>query len=165
MSFALTAEPIRPHALKEALASSSAGAYVSFEGWVRDHNEGQGVTALEYEAHELIAAKEGEKILAEAVSRFDLAAVRCLHRVGHLEIGDCAVWVGVSAAHRGAAFDACRYIIDEVKQRVPIWKKEHYRDGHSGWVNCATPAPAAETAHAPGGGAAPERDDPDGFLK
>ena len=70
--------------------------------------------------------------------------------MGKLAIGDCAVWVGVSAAHRGAAFDACRYIIDETKSRVPIWKKEHYGDGQSGWVNCATappPRPFTALAH------------------
>ena len=64
--------------------------------------------------------------------------MHCEHRVGKLAIGDCAVWVGVSAAHRGAAFDACRYVIDETKARVPIWKKEHYASGETGWVNCAT---------------------------
>ncbi len=69
------------------------------------------------------------KIVAEALERFAISAVHCEHRVGKLAIGDCAVWVGVSAAHRGAAFDACRYVIDETKSRVPIWKKEHYRDG------------------------------------
>ena len=73
-----------------------------------------------------------------AVERFSVTAVRCEHRIGKLEIGDCAVWVGVTAEHRGAAFDACRYIIDEAKARVPVWKKEHYADGSSGWVNCAT---------------------------
>ena len=83
-------------------------------------------------------SKKARKILREALERFAIAAARCEHRVGKLAIGDCAVWVGVSAAHRGAAFDACRYIIDETKSRVPIWKKEHYRDGQSGWVNCAT---------------------------
>ena len=94
--------------------------------------------ALEYEAHRSIAESEGEKIIAEARERFAITAAQCEHRVGKLAIGDCAVWVGVTAPHRGAAFDACRYVIDETKARVPIWKKEHYRDGQSGWVNCAT---------------------------
>jgi molybdopterin synthase catalytic subunit len=107
---------------------------------VRNHNEGEAVVALEYEAHEPIANREGEKIISEARQRFAILAAHCRHRAGKLAIGDCAVWVGVSAAHRGAAFDACRYIIDETKRRVPIWKKEHYRDGHSAWVNCATEA-------------------------
>jgi molybdopterin synthase catalytic subunit len=138
MSFQITASPIDPDALKRALASDGAGACVTFEGWVRDHNEGEAVVALEYEAHAAIAEQEGSAIVGEARGRFAIGAVHCVHRIGKLSIGDCAVWVGVSAAHRGAAFDACRYIIDETKRRVPIWKKEHYRDGHSGWVNCAT---------------------------
>lgn len=96
------------------------------------------MTALEYEAHGPVAVSEGEKILAEARERFGLLAASSCHRVGRLEIGDCAVWVGVSAAHRGVAFEGCRYIIDELKQRLPIWKKEHYRDGHSDWINCLT---------------------------
>jgi molybdopterin synthase catalytic subunit len=147
MSFKISAAVIDPDALKRSLAAGAAGACVTFEGWVRDHNDGAAVVALEYEAHTGIAAQEGAKILAEASQRFAIGSARCEHRVGKLAIGDCAVWVGVSAAHRGAAFDACRYIIDEVKQRVPIWKKEHYRDGQSGWINCATlPTPSVESA-------------------
>jgi molybdopterin synthase catalytic subunit len=138
VDFAIRSSAIDPAALKRALGQDTAGACVCFEGWVRDHNEGQSVIALEYEAHESIAAQEGERILLEARERFEILDAKCEHRVGKLAIGDCAVWVGVSAAHRGAAFDACRYIIDETKHRVPIWKKEHYRDGHSGWINCAT---------------------------
>ena len=144
MSFELAQSALDVEHLKGLLPDAHAGACVTFEGWVRDHNEGQPVVLLEYEAHESIARREGERILAEAKARFAIVAAHCRHRVGRLEIGDCAVWVGVSAAHRGAAFDACRYIIDEVKARVPIWKKEHYRSGYSGWVNCATGAPRAE---------------------
>ena len=138
MSFAITSKVIDPAALKRELQGDAAGACVCFEGWVRHHNDGATVTALEYEAHQAIAETEGRKILDEARERFAILTARCEHRVGKLAIGDCAVWVGVTAAHRGAAFDACRYIIDETKQRVPIWKKEHYDDGQSGWVNCAT---------------------------
>jgi len=144
MIFSITDQCLDPEALKAELTRESAGAFVSFEGWVRDHNDGAAVTALEYEAHASLASKEGQQILAEAVERFDVLAVSGLHRTGHLAIGECAVWVGVSAAHRGIAFDACRYIIDELKQRVPIWKKEHYRDGPSSWVNCATESAVTE---------------------
>jgi molybdopterin synthase catalytic subunit len=144
MTFSITDQRIDPDALKTELTQESAGAFVSFEGWVRDHNDGAAVTALEYEAHVLLASKEGQQILAEAVERFDVLAASGVHRTGQLAIGECAVWVGVSAAHRGVAFDACRYIIDELKQRVPIWKKEHYRDGPSGWVNCATESASTE---------------------
>jgi molybdopterin synthase catalytic subunit len=140
MSFKITSDVIDPTARKRELEQSGAGACVTFEGWVRDHNDGEAVRALEYEAHAAIAEKEGERIVAEARARFEIDAAHCEHRVGKLGIGDCAVWVGVSAAHRGAAFDACRYIIDETKARVPIWKKEHYASGATGWVNCATTA-------------------------
>jgi len=121
---------------RRELLDLAAGAYASFEGWVRDHNEGQVVTRLEYEAFQELAMKEGERIIADALRRFPVKHALCIHRVGSLDLGDMAVWVGVSSAHRGEAFDACRFIIDEVKHRVPIWKKEHYRGGDSGWVNC-----------------------------
>jgi molybdopterin synthase catalytic subunit len=137
-SFKIVSAAIDPVARKQELARSTAGACVTFEGWVRDHNDGEAVQALEYEAHQGIAEKEGARIVAEAMARFAVTAVHCEHRVGKLAIGDCAVWVGVSADHRGAAFDACRYVIDETKARVPIWKKEHYASGATGWVNCAT---------------------------
>ena len=136
--FALTTEPIDPEPLKRSLASANAGACACFEGWVRNINEGEAVGALEYETHAEIALAEGAAVLAEARARFAIIDVRCVHRVGKLAIGDCAVWVGVSAGHRGAAFDACRFIIDEIKHRLPIWKKEHYVKGEAAWVNCAT---------------------------
>jgi len=148
-SFRMVDEPIEPDCLKQALVSDRAGASVCFEGWVRDHNEGETVTALEYEAHAAIASTEGDKILGEARARFDLISAFAEHRVGTLQIGDCAVWVGVCSAHRGAAFDACRYIIDEIKHRVPIWKKEHYAGGHSGWINCATAGSQASPTESP----------------
>lgn len=137
-AFRIVSSPIDAVGLKRVLEQSAAGACVTFEGWVRNHNEGEAVQALEYEAHQAIAEKEGARIVAEALERFAITAAYCEHRVGKLEIGECAVWVGVSAPHRGAAFDACRYIIDETKARVPIWKKEHYASGVTGWVNCAT---------------------------
>ncbi len=136
--FRISSTPLHPAALKQTLLASHAGACVTFEGWVRDHNDGRSVCALDYEAFAELAEREGNRILDEARAKFDLAAAHCVHRVGPLQIGDLAVWTGVSAAHRGAAFDACRYIIDEAKARVPIWKKEHYVEGASEWVNCAT---------------------------
>jgi molybdopterin synthase catalytic subunit len=134
--FRFTKTPIDTAAGREALLDGAAGGYVSFEGWVRDHNEGLSVKRLEYEAFEALAVKEGERIVAEALARFPVKHALCLHRVGDLAIGEMAVWVGVSSEHRGEAFDACRHIIDAVKHRVPIWKKEHYVNGDSGWVNC-----------------------------
>ena len=153
-AFTFSSVPLDPERHRAELADPGAGGYASFEGWVRDHNEGRRVERLEYEAFEALAIKEGERIVAEAVARFGVSRAACVHRVGSLDIGDLAVWVGVSSAHRGEAFAACRYIIDEVKHRVPIWKKEHYTDGDSGWVNCERCAAAAhdhdhDHAHAP----------------
>ncbi len=139
--FQLIATPLDPAALQRTLADPRAGACVTFEGWVRNHADGRPVLALDYEAFGELAEREGARIIAEAREKFDLLALACVHRTGALQIGDLAVWVGVVSAHRGAAFDACRYVIDEAKARVPIWKKEHYADGSSEWVNCATRPP------------------------
>jgi molybdopterin synthase catalytic subunit len=133
-SFARTA--LDPARLAQDLAGPGCGALVTFEGRVRNENDGQPVRALEYEGYEALATKEGERILAEAAYRFAVSRVRCVHRLGLLQVGELAVWVGVSAGHRDAAFAACRYVIDEVKSRVPIWKKEIFASGDSGWVNC-----------------------------
>ncbi len=147
MFFRFAKAAIDTQSARREIKDPGAGGYVSFEGWVRDHNEGQEVTRLEYEAFEALAVKEGELILAEAMERHPIKHALCIHRVGALELTDMAVWVGVSAVHRGEAFDACRYIIDEVKHRVPIWKKEHYRNGNSGWVNCEHCAAAPIRSH------------------
>ncbi|MGH8205685.1 MAG: molybdenum cofactor biosynthesis protein MoaE [Steroidobacteraceae bacterium] len=141
---ALSSEPLR-----QLLQDPRCGGCVAFEGWVRDHNEGRRVLRLEYEAFAPLALREGERILAEARERFGVERAYCAHRVGSLAIGELAVWVGVSSAHRGESFEACRYIIDQVKHRVPIWKKEHYESGDSGWVNCerCQEAAAADSEH------------------
>lgn len=132
----VTAEPIDAESLKLTLANAGAGGFCSFEGWVRNLNEGRAVRRLEYEAYAPLVVSEGQRVLDEARQRFPFLQARCVHRTGLLEIGDLAVWVGVASAHRDEAFKACRYIIDELKVRLPIWKKEHYVDGDSGWVNC-----------------------------
>ena len=132
----MTESRIDPEQLRDELLDHAAGAYTSFEGWIRNLNEGQEVLRLEYEAYAPLALSEGQKVVNEAMQKFGILHARCVHRTGLLELGECAVWVGVSSGHRDEAFLACRYIIDEVKVRLPIWKKEHYVDGHSGWVNC-----------------------------
>lgn len=134
-AFDLIETPIDAAGLSAGLAQSQAGGCVTFEGRVRDRNAGRAVRGLAYQAYAPLAQSEGERIMAEATQRFGLLRARCVHRVGELAIGELAVWVGVSAAHRDAAFAACRYVIDEVKQRVPIWKNEHYADGDSGWLH------------------------------
>ena len=134
--FLLSPTPLEKFILKHKLSSPESGAFASFEGLVRNHNDGKKVIALEYEAFEALALKEANKIFKEAKAKFEVIDVLCFHRVGKLSIGEIAVWVGVSAAHRDSAFKACRYIIDEIKTRLPIWKKEYYKNGDSGWVNC-----------------------------
>jgi molybdopterin synthase catalytic subunit len=131
--FALAVMTIDAAALRSALGSDRAGAVVCFEGVVRDHSEGRAVRRLAYQAYAPLAEAEGTRIVAEARTRFEIERIVCVHRVGELSIGDVAVFVGVSAAHRDAAFAACRQVIDEVKRSVPIWKKEHYADGESAW--------------------------------
>lgn len=121
--------------LRAGLLRADAGAYASFEGWVRNHNDGRAATGLRYESYRALAEAEGERILVEALARFSIADAACVHRIGDLAVGDLAVWVGVSAAHRDAAFAACRWIIDEVKSRVPIWKHERYVEGDAQWLH------------------------------
>src|SRR5512135_1095076 len=133
--FRLSEQPVDVAACARGLVDAGAGACVTFEGWVRNQNAGRAVQRLEYQAYAPLARAEGERILVEAKQRFALLDATCVHRVGALAIGELAVWVGVSAAHRDAAFAACRFIIDEVKLRVPIWKNEHYADGESGWLH------------------------------
>jgi molybdopterin synthase catalytic subunit len=135
--FQITASPIDPPSLQAMLRLPEAGGFTAFEGWVRNHHQGRAVLRLEYEAFIPLAEKEGEAILQLACQKFEVLAARCVHRVGILEVGEVAVWVGVAAAHRDAAFAASRFIIDEVKRRVPIWKKEYYADGEAGWVGCS----------------------------
>lgn len=133
--FRLSELPIDAAMLQAGLRDPHAGACASFEGWVRDHNDGQSVDGLRYEAYVALAEREGAAILAEALQRFGIVQAACVHRIGDLAIGDLAVWVGVSAAHRGPAFEACRWVIDEVKVRVPIWKRERYTGGQAGWLH------------------------------
>ena len=132
----ISSERIDGAGLRQSLENAASGACVVFEGWVRDHHEGRKVLQLEYEVYEPLAVKEGQKIMSEAAELFPHIEAQCVHRSGLLEIGECAVWVGVSSAHRDEAFKACRYIIDQAKLRLPIWKKEYYFEGDAEWVNC-----------------------------
>ena len=133
--FSLSDTPFDTASARAQLLDDRVGGFASFEGWVRDHNDGRPVHGLRYEAYAALAEAEGERVLTEALSKFDILDARCVHRVGDLAIGELAVWVGVSAAHRDAAFAACRFVIDEVKSRVPIWKHERYADGDAGWLH------------------------------
>ena len=144
MHFALTEHTINPTALRAPLLSARAGAYNSYEGWVRDHNEGKPVQELHYSAYGELAPSVAQAILDESKAKFHIEDAAIVHRVGALMVGEIAVWVGVTAHHRGDTFLACRYIIDNVKHRLPIWKKEVYRDGTEAWIEnnhcgCADP--------------------------
>jgi molybdopterin synthase catalytic subunit len=133
--FTLTNQAIDSAALKRAMSDSDHGALVEFTGVVRKQNGGRAVIALEYEGAAALAAAEFARIADEARASFAILDARCAHRVGRLAPGETAVWVGVTAAHREAAFAACQFIVNQLKQRVPVWKKEYYADGDSGWVN------------------------------
>lgn len=135
--FELTSAPIDTSALAARLAAPEAGAAVIFEGRVRNHHLGRPVTKLEYEAFDDMARLEGEAIVTETERLYPGAHVLCVHRTGTLQIGEAAVWIGVASAHRQSGFAACRHVIEEIKRRLPVWKKEHHPDGAAEWVNCA----------------------------
>lgn len=141
----ICSEPLDVAALTSDMRHASAGAVVTFEGRVRDHADGREVVSLQYEVYETLALREGGRILQEARELFGVERLALVHRSGLLQVGDCAVWVGVSAAHRRDAFAACQYVIDELKARLPIWKHERYAAGAASWVGPAEPAvePAA----------------------
>jgi molybdopterin synthase catalytic subunit len=132
MSF-LAGSPIDLTALVAQVEAPDRGAVTSFLGLVRDHHGGREVTRLEYTAYAPMAEAECARIAAEAEARWPVR-VALEHRIGALEIGDAAVAIAAGAAHREEAFAACRFVIEEVKRRVPIWKKEFYADGTIDWV-------------------------------
>ena len=136
-NFSITSELIVSAELIIRLEDPDCGAVATFLGIVRQHNKDREVIQLHYQSYKTLAVKEGNKILGEAKEQFNIVNALCVHRVGDLNIGETAVWVGVNASHRDAAFNACRYVIDEIKTRVPIWKKEIYVDGDSGWLEGA----------------------------
>ncbi len=147
--FKFAAEKFEIDPLKKSLEDDRAGAVVCFEGIVRNRNEGKAVVTLEYEAYETLGQTEAENILDEAHTRFGILDALCVHRVGELKVGEMAVFVAVTSAHRHEAYLASRYIIDEIKTRLPIWKKETYEGGSSDWVNCQhlSSASACEASH------------------
>jgi molybdopterin synthase catalytic subunit len=132
---AVVDEPLDLAAHESAVADVRAGAVVSFQGVVRDHDGGRGVTLLEYEGH-----PTAEKILREVADEIAadpaVYAVAVSHRIGTLQIGDVALVASVSTAHRAAAFAACAKLVDEAKARLPIWKRQVFKDGTEEWVNC-----------------------------
>lgn len=116
------------------ITSTSDGAVVVFVGVVRDRTDDRSVDGLHYESYSEMALSEMRSIADEAISRFEVGRIWMVHRIGELTVGEASVFIGVSAPHRGPAFDACEYCIDTLKERVPIWKKEVFSDGQSRWV-------------------------------
>jgi len=137
--------PISAAALAGDLAGEDIGATVTFEGTVRDLNRGRPVVGLHYEAYVPMAEETLYAIAAEAAEKFAIGGVAVLHRTGSLEIGDASVAIAVAAAHRADAFDAARYVIEQIKTRLPVWKREEYADGSSAWLDGAPPDPRTST--------------------
>jgi molybdopterin synthase catalytic subunit len=131
--FSLVKEPVDVAGLRRDLAREEDGAVVIFEGIVRNHSRGRNVRSLEYSAYEAMALRELEQVGATAKGQFDIRDISIVHRLGRLLPGDCSVAIVVVSAHRAAAFAACRFAIDAIKQKVPIWKKEFYEAGEA-WV-------------------------------
>lgn len=118
------------------LKNPTVGAIVYFQGVVRNHNENKDVGSLEYDSYIPMSNKLGQKIVEHAKKSYNIEDAYCLHRIGHLNIGDTAVWVIVTSHHRKEAYEASQYIIDTVKGEVPIWKKEHYLNEEASWIAC-----------------------------
>ncbi|MGO8792631.1 MAG: molybdenum cofactor biosynthesis protein [Terriglobia bacterium] len=127
--FRITRDPIRVSDLAKQLRAPEDGAVVVFEGIVRNHSRGRSTRYLEYEAYEPLAIRKMEELGAEAKRKFAIDVIGMIHRLGRLEIGETSVAIIVTAEHRRAAFEACQYAIDRLKQVVPIWKKEYFADG------------------------------------
>jgi molybdopterin synthase catalytic subunit len=132
----LREEPLSVDEVRAAVSDAGAGGIALFAGVVRDSDRGRGVAGLSYSAHPSAAA-ELRQVAEKVAADFDVVALAAVHRTGDLEIGDLAVVVAVSCAHRAEAFEACRALIDRLKREVPIWKHQRFRDGDSEWVGSA----------------------------
>jgi len=136
---------IDPASLIDEVSSPQYGAISLFIGTVREVNEGRSVSGIEYSAYKSMASAELERILDEAVERFGISALVVEHRIGLLGLGEVSVAIAAAHPHRAPALDSTRYVIEEIKKRVPIWKKEHYADGTREWVD---PTRAAQVSSA-----------------
>lgn len=141
----LVQKTIDAAALIEHVRAGGDGAIVTFDGCVRNQSHGRRTLHLEYEAYESMAFTKMQEIAAEAHSKFSIDRIAMAHRLGRLEIGETSVFIAVSAPHRAAAFDACRYAIDTLKRSVPIWKKEYFEDG-AVWADGELP-PVPQDTH------------------
>ena len=141
MRSALVRRPIEAGALLGEVQRDANGAAVLFVGTVREVNEGRPVTGMEYTAYEVMADRELRNVVAEAAARFGTHDVVVEHRLGSLDVGEVSVAIAAAHPHRARAFEAARFVIEELKRRVPVWKLEHYVDGTREWVD-----PTAKTA-------------------
>ena len=137
MYSAIVDTPIDVLSILQRVASGANGATVLFLGTVRDVNDGRGVSGIEYTAYRSMAERELATIVEEAAALADSNEVAVSHRLGELSIGECSVAIAVAHPHRERAFEVARYVIEEIKRRVPIWKREHYMDGTREWVGAA----------------------------
>jgi len=141
---AVDGDPVDGEDLRRRVASPDCGAVVLFLGTVRRRNRGREVEALAYEAYDAMAVEELGSVGREALERFDVERVAARHRTGELRPGETAVGVAVAAGHRGPAFEAARWIMEELKRRVPLWKRERYADGEDRWLDGEVPAPGGD---------------------
>lgn len=135
----LTRTPICASELLEMTSNFTSGASLLFFGTVRNHSGGREVLYLEYEAYEEMAEKMMAELLAEAFQKWPLKGIKLFHRLGRVELGEIALAISVESAHRGEAYQASRHLIEGIKHKVPIWKKEYFADGTSPWSRCHAP--------------------------
>lgn len=140
----ITSDPIRPGALLADAHRDRDGAVLLFVGVVRDHAEGRPVRGMRYEAYEPMAEDVLRAIVTEARDLHDVSAVEAVHRTGELALGEASVAIAVASPHRDAAYRASRYVIEEIKKRLPVWKHEHFTDGQARWVPGTPLAPVGE---------------------
>lgn len=133
--FKVTKEPLNVQEVNTLVKRSTDGAVVTFDGIVRDNFDGRAVRYLEYEAYAEMAEKKMVEIATEVRQKFAVGKIAMAHRIGRLEIGESSIVIAVAAPHRHAAFEACAYAMDRVKEEVPVWKKECFVDGEAHWVN------------------------------
>ena len=145
---AVTRDPIAPADVLGRVGAAEDGAVVVFLGTVRNHNDGAAVTGMTYEAYDEMATKVLAEIAGEAAERLGTDRVAVVHRVGELDIGDVSVAIAASSPHRAESFDAARYVIEEIKKRLPVWKKEHYVEAGSRWLDGEAP-PVGTDAEVP----------------
>jgi molybdopterin synthase catalytic subunit len=139
----ITTRPIDPQEVLQGVGGEQHGAVLLFLGTVRDHNDGRPVRGMRYEAYIAMAEQELEAIVTEAALRAGAARIQAVHRIGELAIGEVSVAIAVSTPHRADAYEASRYVIEELKRRLPVWKHEHYADGETRWLDGQVPTAAS----------------------